>query len=360
MSKSSRDKGLFQRGQRQSWYLRAYVPGQGKKVFALKPDGSKQATTDKSVARVLARRIRQQIKGKVALERPKSFGELVETFAKVSELDGKPQQAKRNKSIVQRFIDAHNIKGVEQITSTAIQDYMADLSSKGHAPSTIWNHRGAISKFCEFLKSRALIEFNPAREAKAPKKKKPLPVFLTPAEEKQTLAIAKKHGIYAEVATALFTGLRLSELRRIRWQDVDFDNRTLIVPESKSGRPRAVPLSKSALDVITGQQTVTGQSKFIFPGQERIDYTGMRRIGWWVSALEPIQAEVLKFSDRDERSVGRGWHLFRHTFASRLAQRGVSLRKISEWLGHADMRTTMIYAHLTPAYDSDIERLHDG
>ncbi len=237
---------------------------------------------------------------------------------------------------------------------------MADLQSKGRAPSTIWNHRGAISKFCAFLKSRSLIDFNPAREAKAPKLKKPLPIFLTPAEEKKALAIAKKHGVYAEVATALYTGLRRSELRRIRWQDVDFDGKTLIVPESKSGRPRAVPLSKSALDVLVEQQGVTGEGKFMFPGRQRIDHTGMRRISWWVSALEPIQTAIPKFSERGEQSVGRGWHLFRHTFASRLAQRGVSLRKISEWLGHADMRTTMIYAHLAPVYDSDIEKLHNS
>ena len=52
-----------------------------------------------------------------------------------------------------------------------------------------------------------------------------------------------------------------------------------------------------------------------------------------------------------------GWHEFRHTFASRLAQEGVSLYKICKWLGHADMKTTQIYAHFAPVYDRDIERL---
>jgi integrase len=55
-------------------------------------------------------------------------------------------------------------------------------------------------------------------------------------------------------------------------------------------------------------------------------------------------------------ATGRGWHLLRHTFARRLAQQGVSLYKIAAWLGHRDIRTTQVYAHLQAAYDPEIER----
>jgi len=53
----------------------------------------------------------------------------------------------------------------------------------------------------------------------------------------------------------------------------------------------------------------------------------------------------------------RGWHLLRHTFASRAAQAGVPIPKLSAWMGHKSIATTMIYAHLAPGYDADIERV---
>jgi len=52
-----------------------------------------------------------------------------------------------------------------------------------------------------------------------------------------------------------------------------------------------------------------------------------------------------------------GWHEFRHTFSSRLVQQGISLYKVSKWLGHSDFKTTQIYAHFAPVYDNDIEKL---
>ncbi len=60
----------------------------------------------------------------------------------------------------------------------------------------------------------------------------------------------------------------------------------------------------------------------------------------------------------DERGLyQRGWHLMRHTFASWLVQAGVPLAKLSAWLGHAQIQTTMRYAHLAPGHDADIDRL---
>ena len=66
---------------------------------------------------------------------------------------------------------------------------------------------------------------------------------------------------------------------------------------------------------------------------------------------------VLKKAGVDKEGRRIGWHEFRHTFASQLAQKGVSLYKISKWLGHSDISTTQIYAHFAPIYDGDIERL---
>ena len=80
-----------------------------------------------------------------------------------------------------------------------------------------------------------------------------------------------------------------------------------------------------------------------------------RDISWWGRALKPIQDAVPKFKTMQKGSTGRGWHLFRHTFASRAAQAGVSLYKLAAWMGHRDVRTTQIYSHLQAGYEEAIE-----
>jgi site-specific recombinase XerD len=57
-----------------------------------------------------------------------------------------------------------------------------------------------------------------------------------------------------------------------------------------------------------------------------------------------------------DKAVGRGWHLLRHTFASRAVQAGVTIEKIGGWMGHSSAAATRIYAHLAESYDPDIEK----
>jgi integrase len=354
------DKGLFKRGKR--WYLKLYVPGRGKKVFCLKVPGATKGTTQKGIARRLARTIRRQIKS----DRPEqvesntqNLARLIEEFKAIAGLTAAPAQVKHNASIVERFRKHQKIKAPCEITPRAVQNYLADLQKKGRTPSTLWNHRASLSRFCRFLRDRSLIDYNPARETSLPKIEKATPVFLKPSQIKQALSIAKEHNVYAEIAMAIYTGLRRSELRRMEWDHVNYDMRTLLVPKSKSGKPRTVPLNKSAITVLKGQQKISGGGRYIFPGRQRRDQSGMRRISWWADAIKPLRDAMPVFKERQAETVGRGWHLLRHTFASNLAQRGVSIQKICEWLGHSDIRTTMIYSHLQPKYDRDIERLCD-
>ena len=350
------DRGLFRRGRR--WYLRAYIPGQGRKVFALKPAGSTRAVTDKSVARILARQIRGNIRRPSQDQQPSDLPTLIAEFQNVLGLTSRPKQARHNAAVVRRFAEEQEIGAPEQITTPKVQSYLTNLQTQGRAPSTLWNHRAALSRFCGFLKERGLLDSNPARETGISKIEKSVPVFLTEEQVEQALRIAREHGIYAEVAVALHTGLRRSELRRLRWSHIDYEAKSLVVPRSKSGRARSVPLSENAIAVLREQQEVTGHRKHLFPGRRRIDQSGMRRMGWWSDALKPLQERMPTFQERGKQAVGRGWHLLRHTFASHLAQRGVSLQKIGEWLGHTDIRTTQIYSHLVPGYDPDIELLY--
>lgn len=121
------------------------------------------------------------------------------------------------------------------------------------------------------------------------------------------------------IVFAAFTGLRLSEMFRVRARDVRGTSLHLDA-RTKNGRPRLVPLHACALAIAERMPL-----KFT-PTQLRIDWTLARRR----SGLEHIH-----------------WHDLRHTFASWLVQNGTSLQVVKELLGHATITVTMRYAHLS-------------
>ena len=159
----------------------------------------------------------------------------------------------------------------------------------------------------------------------------------------------------------------MTELRLLEWRDVDFDGRKITIREAKGGVFRVVPINERAMAVLRAQYDLTGRWVYVFaggrarrdgrPGKGAWDRNKPRREYWWAHALIPLQEKIPTFQSIAPGSVGRGWHLFRHTFASRAVQRGVPIFTLSKWLGHKDVKTTMIYAHLNPEYDPDIEKV---
>lgn len=129
------------------------------------------------------------------------------------------------------------------------------------------------------------------------------------------------------------TGLRSRELIGLRVEDIDFDNREIIVREAKYGRERRVLVTRETLDVLRSWVKL----KRLKPGDRVIPltYSGLykrikrlaKRAGISVSKLRP--------------------HVLRHTFATRALRRGVSLPALQRLLGHKDIKTTQVYTHLT-------------
>jgi integrase len=358
MKGKSENRGMFKRGRR--WWIRLYVPGQGKKIIPLRPEGETRGTTNMLTALAIARDLRRQVKESGETSAVATGGDaraLVKEFRAVNTVESSKAQAGYNVCRITTFIEGMQIRHAHDVTTERIQGWLAKLEQQGRSVKTLWNHKGAISRFCEFLIDRDQIQVNPCRRVKVAKLEKAPPRWLTPEQHEQALELAKQHGIHAEVATALYTGLRRDELRRLQWIDVDFERAVVIVRKSKGKRPRAVPMTEKLRAVLQAHRATTGKALYVFPGRQWSGHSGMRRGGWWELALKPLQAEMPAFYEgMGEKATGRGWHLFRHTFASRLVQAGVPLIKVSAWLGHANISTTMIYAHMAPGHDADIEK----
>jgi integrase len=132
----------------------------------------------------------------------------------------------------------------------------------------------------------------------------------------------------------LLTGARRNEVTMAKWEFVDWNKHTLLVPLSKSGKPRLVSLNADALALLRSL-TPIGGNPYIFP-----------------SPLTNVPSPSLFYPfDRMRQRAGLKdvrLHDLRHSFASFLVNRGVPLYTVQGLLGHTQPRTTQRYAHLAP------------
>ena len=175
---------------------------------------------------------------------------------------------------------------------------------------------------------------------------------LTPAEVEALGRAAASEQDAAIFLTAAYTGLRLGELRGLRWRDVNFAKRIVHVRRNvpaggtervpKSGKVRSVPLVDRAaqvLDDLSRRKLWTGPDDFIFPNALGGSFDHNRLRLRYREALDRAGLEALRFHD------------LRHTFGT-LAVRVFPLTDVKAFMGHADIQTTMLYVHHVPQHDA--------
>ena len=127
------------------------------------------------------------------------------------------------------------------------------------------------------------------------------------------------------------TGMRLGEMLKLKYEDVNFNTNLITIWINKGGRPRSIPMTKRVRQIMLTRQESTPDMPFHLNNDMAIN-------AWqWVRKLMGLE--------HDKEFV---LHALRHTCASRLLNKGVDIVSIRDWLGHADISTTMIYAHLAP------------
>ena len=243
---------------------------------------------------------------------------------------------------VRRFLEVAGIKTPDEITRMLIQPYI-DRCSVKYKPTSVRIIRFGILSFCEYLVDFEILTKNPCKSVKSPKIYLEPIVFLTEDEIRRVLILGIFFGIGFEIKFALATGLRCDEMKNLLWENVHLKEKFLEVRKGKNGKNRTVPIMDSILEDL---EVLTQPSGYVFPGR----YQGsVRSTGFWYFKLAKLQKRMPKIY---------GWHIFRHTFASLLAQQGVAIEKISKWLGHVKLQTTLdYYANVCPNnYDEAINQ----
>ena len=253
----------------------------------------------------------------------------------------------RDLAVFARFANERKVDAGAAVRPLDVLDYLAFLTDRKLSPRSQARRLIALRQLFKFLKSERLCETDPTEDVDLPRYGRKLPEFLTVEEVDRLLAApdrATPRGARdaAMLETLYATGLRVSELVKLRLRDLNFDAGYLMT-FGKGRKERLVPVGESALAAV---RSYIESARAVFSGPRAVDslflthHGGpMTRQGFW--KLLGRYAVVAAIRKRISP------HKLRHSFATHLVERGADLRAVQAMLGHADIGTTEIYTHLS-------------
>ena len=251
-------------------------------------------------------------------------------------------------SDLQKLLDFAEEVGLslKTIKLSDIERLLAEQYDKDISPRSLSRIISGLKSFFRFLVLNEYREDNPTELLESPKIGLKLPITLSIEEIDKMLSVidvSTSEGTrnYAIFETLYSCGLRVSELTNLRFQDFYFDEGFIRV-EGKGSKQRLVPISEIAIQSIKNWLDYRKQI-IIKKGSEDILFISKR--GNSISRITIFYyARLYAEMAGIEKEISP--HVFRHSFATHLLERGANIRVIQEMLGHEKITTTEIYTHL--------------
>lgn len=246
---------------------------------------------------------------------------------------GKPL-AERSATEYQKIVNTHlgSIKTMKlsQITPARIKATAAKVQS----PSQSNKVKATISAVFNWARDEGITDRpNPAQAIKSkliPSRER----FLLPSEFPRFMALVEASSLRDFFLLSLFTGVRRSNVQEMRWQDLNLEESTWMIPRTKNGDSQTIALPSEAVAIIKGRKTtaVVGAT-YVFPGSGKTGHLVEPKSAW-KRILNEAGLENLRIHD------------LRRTLGSWQARNGTSLPIIGKALGHRSQQSTAIYARL--------------
>ncbi len=238
------------------------------------------------------------------------------------------------------LVDREKVNDFLKVNYEKIRNFIGYLLKYGYDKRSTARKLSAVKSFYKFLKNIKLIKKNPTIGIKSPRLEKKIPVFLTEVQVKEILDLQPPTKISfrdkAMLELLYASGLRVSELVNLKISDVDFENKILKV-KGKGEKERIVPFGSYAFNAL---------KKYLEERKDNSPYLFVSRFNKKLSNRQ-IQKIVKKYLSKIPNPPATNPHIFRHSFATHLLDRGADLRVVQELLGHSSLETTQIYTHLT-------------
>ena len=304
-------------------------------------------TTDKRLAEAILCKVKVQItEGRFfekREEQDRTFREMMDRYLKERAVLKAPKSYVRDVTALNHLLPVFGDKVLAMITPKILAGYKAQRRIERAAPATINKELQLVRHaFNVAMREWEWCRENPMHRVSMEPVRNEVDRWLTGNEEERLLGSASPW-LREIMGFALNTGMRQGEILNLQWQDVDFARGTLMVMKSKNGTRRTIPLNATVYELLAAKQAVTGATcgpvfKTPLGNELQVRY---------------LVREFCEARDRAGIPDFR-FHDMRHTFATRLVQRGVDLYKVQRLLGHKTSTMTQRYAHHSP------ESLRDG
>jgi integrase/recombinase XerD len=235
-----------------------------------------------------------------------------------------------------RQLAKHYHKPPDQIDEEELRQYFLFLKNEKHAArNTCTIALCGIKFFFERTLGREWKTFDFLR----PQREKKLPVVLSIAEVRSTLAHVRRPHYRVCLSTIYACGLRLLEGVHLQVSHIDSERHLLHICHGKGGKDRYVPLPPPILCMLRRHWLTHRNPLWLFPSPFQVEKGPMNESG----VQRAFRAAVRESGISKHATV----HTLRHSYATHLLEAGLNLRIIQAYLGHASPATTAIYTHLT-------------
>lgn len=239
---------------------------------------------------------------------------------------------------------------VGEVTTIDLRGYVSALNEAGYAKSTVSRRLASMRSFFRFAQREKLIDSNPAKPLRNPRRNRHLPHFLSSAELKRLLTAppaSEPLGLRdrAILETMYSAGLRVSEAVGANDGDLDFAQ-GLIRVRGKGRKERLAPLGRYAVKAIHRWKRVRQLSPRMPGGRDAPLFVNRFGTRLTTRSVARLLEKHLKVAGLDMRTTP---HSLRHSFATHLLDHGADIRSVQALLGHKSLTTTQIYTHVSVA-----------
>lgn len=219
---------------------------------------------------------------------------------------------------------------ISSISREKIIDFVLYLQNQNRAPKSINLYKDVIKFFCsQILKVSFVVDIKLSKE---PKK---LPIVLSRMDLDRMFSIFQniKHKLLLMVAYG--AGMRISEVRNLRVQDVDFDSLTIHIKWAKWQKDRITILSEKIREELSKYCSLKKSDEYVFESER-----------WGVLHTRTLDNIFHHAKAKAGITKPATFHSLRHSFATHLLENGTDIRYVQVLLGHANIRTTQMYTQV--------------
>ena len=232
-----------------------------------------------------------------------------------------------------KFLRDHQFRDPHTITQKEIVKYLASLMERGLSAASGHSMVNALLFYYQQIEHQKGFELKLPR----PKFEKKLPVVLTMEECLEIFRAVDnpKHKLLLLIGYG--AGLRVSEIVTLEWRDILFSEHKIHIKNAKGKKDRMVMLPYSIVNSLEIYKKLYQPNKYVFEGQ----FAGEP---YSTGSARSVMRQALKKSGLEKKATV---HTLRHSFATHLLESGTDIRYIQKFLGHASIKTTTIYTHVS-------------